>query len=101
MSTPQVKTGVKTTEFWLTIIGILGSLATSILSAYQGNAKLAVIAGVIAAVILGVYSASRVILKLEAAKITNWVPDDWEDDLEEILDAVKELADRLAPDEEK
>ena len=69
------KPGIKTTEMWVAIIGLILPAA---LAAMQKNAP--VQAGlVLAALILpAIYIWGRCVLKAEQIKATNIIPDEWE-----------------------
>ena len=67
------KSGIKTTELWVTFIGVI---VPAVLSVLQQDATARVVLGVAALILPAIYVWGRCILKAEQVKTTNLLTDD-------------------------
>lgn len=88
---PEVTPGVKTSEFWTAIIGGLGAALPAVLLAMADKPWAAAIIGVAAIALPAIYIAGRALLKAEAAKQIDVIPDSAEDILKTVLDALEAI----------
>jgi len=61
----MAKTGIKSTEFWVSIIGMIGGI---ILASMEGNQWTQIIGGILTAVCGGSYTMGRSLVKSNEAK---------------------------------
>ncbi len=94
--TEPIKPGVHTSEFYTAILGALAAAVPAVLSATSGYPIVAAILGVAAVVLPTVYIWGRAVLKAEAAKETDVIPDNWESTLDNVLEIAKVLAEGAA-----
>ena len=90
------KPGIKTTEFWTALIGIAATAIPGVISLLAGHPTVAAILGAAAVVLPTVYIWGRAVLKAEAAKETDVIPDGWEGMLDSVLEIAKVLAEGAA-----
>lgn len=87
-----VKPGVKTSEFWVALLGGLATAVPSVAAALNGRPWVAAILGGCAVVLPAVYIWGRAVLKSEREKSTDIIPDGWEDTLDRVLSIAEALA---------
>ena len=92
-----LKAGVKTSEFWLVLLSILGVLVPVIGGLATAHPELSAGMSVLAAALVSVYTIGRQVLKAEALRQTNIIPDEWEPTLNEFVDAAGKLAEAMKP----
>lgn len=85
----ETKPGVKTSEFWTMLAGGVGS---GILAVVADKPWAAAILAVAAVALPAIYIWGRAILKAEAAKETNVIPDAWEAKLNMALNVIESLS---------
>jgi hypothetical protein len=95
MAETQPKAGVKTSEFWTAMVGSLAMGIPAVLTALAGNSWVAAILGAGTLILPAIYIVGRAILKSEAAKITNIIPDKWEPRMDQVLTVMEVLATAL------
>ncbi len=96
MAKQEIKPGVKTSEFWMAVGGVIATAVPAVLSALNGYPKVAGIMGVAAVLLPVIFIWGRAILKAEAEKQTNVIPDKWEPALNRVVDMAEVLAGALA-----
>jgi len=94
--TPAPKPGLKTTEFWTAILGAASGIIAAVLTGTAGHPWTASICAVAAVILPAVYIWGRAVLKSEAEKRTNIIPDAWEPPIAMVLSFAESLADAVA-----
>ncbi len=90
--TPDKRPGIKSTEFLITVVTVVGG---PIAAALASNSTLATIFAGAAGLCAAVYIWGRTILKKELAKETNVIPDSWEPTVDTLLNLTEALANAL------
>ena len=72
---PSRKPGIKTTEMWVAIIGLV---LPGVLAAMQSNPAIQAGLALASLILPAIYIWGRCVLKAEQIKATNVIPDEWE-----------------------
>jgi hypothetical protein len=91
-----LKSGWKTSEFWLTLVSLFCLFLPGIVATGQSIPWLAALLTVAGTVLTVAYVWGRALLKGELAKQTNVIPDAWEPTLSEWLDMAERIGSALS-----
>ena len=89
------KDGVKTSEFWTSIVTLLAGLIPAVVAVLDGQPWAAAVFSAVGLAGPVIYIAGRAWLKAEAARTVDVIPEKWEPALEAGLDLLERLGDAI------
>lgn len=95
----EITPGTQTSEFKLTVGGVLGMVGAAVASALSGNPTVALILAGISALLVAVYTFGRAVIKKEASGQMDVLSESQEQTLQYILGVIEEIQDALPKDE--